>query len=351
MSYRVVLWTTGHVATFAGRAILDHPDMELVGAFAWSPEKVGRDVGELIGRPPLGIVATDDLDALLALKPDVVGYYPILDPTTIAQHVDTLCRFLEAGVNVVSTANLITGHWWGAQARFEEAGKLGGASLFGSGVNPGFVNQLALTAAGVCSEVRRISIWEEAECSGYDSPELWETVAFGHAPDEPGLLERFRRGTTAFEDAVVMMADALELPLDEVVYVPDVALATEDLDLGFMKIAQGHVAGLRNRWLGIANGVEVIELGTVWKMTEHVEPNWPIRHGWHFDIDGVPNVKMNMMGAPPKGETNSELLMGLAMLMTAMPTVHAIPHVVAARPGVVTYKDLPLVTAVGCVRT
>jgi 4-hydroxy-tetrahydrodipicolinate reductase len=86
-------------------------------------------------------------------------------------------------------------------------------------------------------------------------------------------------------------------------------------------------------------------------MTEHVEPNWPIRHGWHFDIDGVPNVKMHMLGAPPKGETNSELLMGLAMLMTAMPTVHAIPHVVAARPGVVTYKDLPLITAVGCVRT
>ena len=199
--------------------------------------------------------------------------------------------------------------------------------------------------------MRRISIWEEAECSGYDSPELWETVAFGHAPDEPGLHDRFRRGTTVFEDAVVMMADALELPLDEVVYVPDVALATEDLDLGFMKIAKGHVAGLRNRWLGIANGVEVIELGTIWKMTEHVEPNWPIRHGWHFDIDGVPNVKMNMVGAPPKGETNSELLMGLAMLMTAMPTVHAIPHVVAARPGVVTYKDLPLITAVGCVRT
>ena len=45
------------------------------------------------------------------------------------------------------------------------------------------------------------------------------------------------------------------------------------------------------------------------------------------------------------------VLMGLAMLMTAMPTVHAIPHVVAARPGVVTYKDLPLITAVGCIRT
>src|SRR5438046_9087382 len=136
MSYRVVLWTTGHVATFAGRAILDHPEMELVGAFAWSAAKVGRDVGELIGRPPLGVVATDDVDALLALKPDVVGYYPILDPPSIPQHVDTLCRFLEAGVNVLSTANLLTGHWWGAQARLEAASTRGGASMLGSCVTP-----------------------------------------------------------------------------------------------------------------------------------------------------------------------------------------------------------------------
>ena len=68
MTYRVVLWTTGHVARFAGRAIVDHPDMELVGAYAWSPEKVGKDVGEICGLEPLGVVATDDVDALVALS-------------------------------------------------------------------------------------------------------------------------------------------------------------------------------------------------------------------------------------------------------------------------------------------
>jgi 4-hydroxy-tetrahydrodipicolinate reductase len=130
-----------------------------------------------------------------------------------------------------------------------------------------------------------------------------------------------------------------------------VAVATRDLDLGFMRIDEGNVAGLKNRWLGISDGAEVIELGSVWKMTEHVEPNWEIRHGWHFEIDGMPTVKMHVAGWPPAGETNSEVLMSLAMVMTAMPTVHAIPHVVAARPGVVTYKDLPLVAAAGHVRT
>ena len=125
MSYRVVLWTTGHVASFAGRAIVEHPNMELVGAYAWSPEKAGRDVGELIGIDPLGITATSDVDELLALKPDVVGYYPIMRTEAIPEHVDTICRFLEAGVNVVSTANLITGRWWDAEERFAESGAQG----------------------------------------------------------------------------------------------------------------------------------------------------------------------------------------------------------------------------------
>lgn len=351
MPYRVVLWTTGHVARFAGRAICDHPDMELVGAYAWSAEKAGRDIGELIGIDPLGITATGDVEEILALRPDVIGYYPILRPEAIPEHTDTICRFLEAGINVVSTANVITGRWWGAEERFDAAGRTGNASLFASGVNPGFVNQLMLTATGVCSEVRKLSVWEEAECSGYDSPELWETVAFGHDPAEPDLMTAFQRGTAVFEDTVAMMADALELELDEIKYVPEAALATKDLDLGWMSIKQGHIAGLKNRWLGMVDGTEVIELGTIWKMTDDVEPNWEIRHGWHVQIDGIPTVKMHFAGWPPEGESDSELLMGLAMLMTAMPTVHAIPHVVNARPGTVTYKDLPLVTAAHCVRT
>ena len=58
-----------------------------------------------------------------------------------------------------------------------------------------------------------------------------------------------------------MMADALELPLDDIRYLPEVAVATRDLDLGFMEIPKGHVAGLKNRWVGVADGAEVIELG------------------------------------------------------------------------------------------
>jgi 2,4-diaminopentanoate dehydrogenase len=350
VTYRVVQWTTGHVARFATRAVIEHPDLDLVGCFAHSADKVGRDVGELVGVDPVGVAATDDVDALVALAPDVVVYNPLLQVAEVPGHVALLERLLHAGINVVTASNLVTGRWWGAEARLDEAGRAGGASLFGSGVNPGFINAFALTAASVCSSVRGISIWEEAECSGYDSADLWKTVGFARAADDPATIEMARRGTNVFEDTVAMMADALALPLDEIRFAPEIAVANEELDLGFMVIPKGHVAGLKNRWLGIASGREVIELGTVWKMTEDVTPNWPIRHGWHIEVDGLPVVRAHVAGGPPADETSSEVLMGLAMIMTAMPLVHAIPHVVAARPGVVTYKDLPLVTAAGCVR-
>lgn len=352
MTIRVALWTTGNIAKHAGRAIVDHPDLELVGAYSWSKDKAGTDVGTLIGIEPIGVLSTHDVDELLATNPDVVGYYPIMNPGEVPLHVEDVCRLLEAGVNIVTSANFVTGRWWGAEERIENAATQGGASVFGSGVNPGFVNQLLLTASGACSSVTKLSVWEEAECSGYNSPELWETVAFGHPPDEPGIGDRFKAGISVFEDTVAMMADALGVRLDEISYVPEVAIATKDLDLGWMVIPAGTVAGLKSRWLGRVDGHDVIELGTVWKMTEDVEPNWEIRHGWHLQVDGTPTVKMHVAGWPAAdAETDSESLMGIAMLMTAMPTVHAIRHVVDARPGIVTYKDLPLIAAVGSVRT
>ncbi len=74
-----------------------------MGCFAWSPEKAGRDAGELVGIAPLGVAATNDIDALLALKPDCVVYKPM------SINVDELVRILSAGVNVVTTASFITG--------------------------------------------------------------------------------------------------------------------------------------------------------------------------------------------------------------------------------------------------
>ena len=150
--YRVVQWTTGNVGKSSVEAIAKNPNYELVGLYAWSKDKSGRDAGELAGIGPLGVKATNDVDALLALKPDAVVYNPMwID-------VDELVKILSAGVNVVATASFITGHNQGeGRDKIAAACKQGGSTMFGSGISPGYVNQLSIVAAGICDRVDKVT--------------------------------------------------------------------------------------------------------------------------------------------------------------------------------------------------
>src|SRR6201991_4885843 len=126
MTHRVVQWTTGNIGRKSIHAIVENELLELVGCYAWSPDKVGRDAGELCGIAPLGVLATDDVDALIALKPDCVVYNQMF------ADVDHLVRILESGINVVTTSEFISGHRLGdGRERIAAACELGGATIFG----------------------------------------------------------------------------------------------------------------------------------------------------------------------------------------------------------------------------
>jgi len=223
MTIRVVQWTTGNVGKQSAIAIARHPGLELVGCYAWSPEKVGRDVGELCGMNSLGVTATDDVAALLALHPDCVVYNPMWPSW------DELVRILGAGVNVVTTAAFINGRRLGPERqRLVEACERGGASLFGTGINPGFIELLSIVLAGVCDRIDKITVSEAAYTMGYDSPETEKAAGFGRPIDDPKLQTMTAEGTGVFGEAVAMVADALGVELDDVVCQADYATTTAD---------------------------------------------------------------------------------------------------------------------------
>lgn len=349
--HRVVQWTTGNVGKSAVAAIAAHPHLELVGCYAWSADKVGRDVGDLAGIAPLGVAATDDVDALLALKPDVVVYNPMwID-------VDDLVRILEAGVNVVASASFITGHNLGdGRARLAEACERGNATLFGSGVSPGFAELLAIVAGTACDRIDKITIAESADTTLYDSPATERPVGFGTAIDDPDLAPMAADGTAVFAEAVALVADALGIELDDITCVSEYAQTTEDLPMASWTIPAGHVAGVAASWQGRVNGRTVIDINVRWKKGQTVDPDWQLDgDGWKITIDGRPTVTMTVGFLPPQdmieNATSLEDFFVLGHIMTAMPPIHAIPAVVAAAPGIATYADLPLPMPRGVMRT
>jgi 2,4-diaminopentanoate dehydrogenase len=340
--YRVVQWTTGNVGKSSLEAIAANPTLELVGLYAWSKDKAGRDAGELAGIAPLGVKATNDVDALLALKPDVVVYNPMwID-------VDELVRILEAGVNVVASASFITGHNLGeGRARLADACQRGGSTLFGSGVSPGFAELLAIVAGTACDRIDKITIAESADTTLYDSPDTERPVGFGAAIDDPDLQPMAAKGTAVFAEAVQLVADALGIELDEITCVSEYAQTTEDLAMASWTIPAGHVAGVFASWQGIAHGKTVIDINVRWKKGQTLEPDWKLDgDGWKITIDGRPTVNMSVGFLPPQDMIENaktiEDFFVLGHIMTAMPPIHAIPAVVAAAPGIATYTDLPL---------
>jgi 2,4-diaminopentanoate dehydrogenase len=319
-NYRVVQWNTGNVGKSSLKSIAANPTLELVGCYAWSAEKVGRDAGELVGIPPLGVAATNDVDALLALKPDCVVYNPM---------------------------------WMGAgRDRLLEACEKGGSTIFGSGVSPGFAELLAIVSAMVCNRIDKVTVNEAADTTFYDSPATEKPVGFGQPIDHPELDAMAAKGTAIFGEAVRLVGDALGIELDEVRCVAEFAQTTADLEMASWTIPAGCVAGVYISWQGVVGGNTVIDLNVRWRKGQTLEPDWKIdQDGWVIQIDGQPTVttKVGFLPPPYFEATTLEEFMDLGHIMTAMPAINAIPAVVAAAPGIATYTDLPLTLPRGVV--
>jgi 4-hydroxy-tetrahydrodipicolinate reductase len=351
---RVVQWSTGNVGRQALGAVLDHPDLDLVGLFAFDPVKVGTDAGVLCGRAPVGVTATDDVDALLALAPDCIVYTPAHGDD------DTVVRFLEAGINVVTTSGYITvrngprgAHFWD---RLEAAAQQGNASLLGTGLNPGYVPLLATVLSLPLREVRSVS-WDECSNVGfYNAPDMWKTLGFGLTPEaryelvgDAGVAPGAHHSLdgVSYLESCYAVADALGIDVDGHEHHEEVAVATEPVETLWGVYEPGTVAGLRITWAATHGGEAVVTSRLIWTMGDAVEPKWDARDGYHIEIDGDPALTIDL-GILPGSASNVhdiQSAMDLGMTATACPAVNAVPAVCRAAPGLLAYTDLPIHSA------
>jgi hypothetical protein len=334
---RLVQWTTGNISRAAVQGILERPELELVGVYAFSADKVGKDLGELCELDTtLGVTATNDIDAIIALKPDCVVYMP-LHPD-----VDHLERLLRAGINVATTAHFMTGRAYGEEARVRllAAAVEGGASLFGSGINPGYVQHLAAVATNICRTANYVSILESFDIGPWAGDANQDELGWGRPAGDPGHPADVEKATIPFGDTCEALAALLGLQVDRVRCDVEFAYATHQLTIPGRDVRAGTVAGIWARWIGSVGGLDVVETAVRWTITPDIEPSWDIAMAYQIAVRGYPNVTLRAEVLPEFGTMSMDEMVGMGSVITAMPVVNALPAVVAARPGIIGYQDL-----------
>jgi len=338
--YRVVQWATGNIGTKAMREVMAHPRLDLVGVHVSNPAKVGVDAGVLAGLGrSVGVSATGDIADVLALAPDCVLYMRKgLDP-------DEVCTLLGAGIDVVTTAGELhhpPSMDPALRQRVEDACRLGGSSIHSTGSSPGFISEaVPLVLTSIQRRLDHLRIEEFADLSERPSPDLlFEVMGFGKDPadfDE----RRFAHGAHSFGPSMRQLADAIGLPLDDVVSTGSVATATRDLEIAAGPIAGGTVAAQRMVVTGLRGGEPLLGFRAHWYCTREIDADWDLRDtGWRVVVDGDCPLDVELRFAIPL-ERMAETAPGY----TANRAVNALPFVCDAAPGIRTTADLPQIIA------
>lgn len=353
--YRVIQWATGSVGKAALRHFINSPAYELVGVLVYDPEKVGKDAGDVAGLEPAGVVATNDVEAVIAMEADCVFYTPIWPDT------DIVGRLLRSGKNVVTTAGVYypTDITAADAERIEQACLDGGVSYHAGGIHPGFAGDLLpLITSRLVSRVDQVQVSEVVNFSDYPSKYI-QLMGFGLDPEvfhsQPSLLGS---SLPYFAQSMTMVAQGLGESIDDMTSEVEVAVATTDIayagtpdsDVPDLRgvIPAGTVAAQHHTWTAWCNGNPLVQFHALYTMGDDViEPRWEWgTNKYRVVIKGDPSTEITLQGEP---DENGDIAHpGYAW--TAMSAVNVIPAVCDAPPGLKTHLDLGVLHLPGLTR-
>jgi hypothetical protein len=346
MSKKVIVWGTGNVGRPAIRAVLNNAELELIGVIVSNPEKVGKDVGDLVGLASVGLAATDDWRKVLAQGADAVVYAATADIRPEEAQSDLLAC-LNAGINVVSTSFYSFLHPGSTAAEvlqpIEEACAAGNASLLVSGIDPGWVmDALPVFLAGATTGITEVRTREIFNYALYDQPQVVrEVIGFGGSMEETPLMLHDFAIDMVWSPMVRIVGDALGKPVEEIAVSVERRPLERDVEVpGMGTFEKGGQGAFRFEVTGYHQGQPLYVLEHVTRIDDECAPDWPYPpegQGCHqVIISGDPTVHVTVHaedafepGAGGGGNSSA-----------ACWIVNAIPAVCAAASGVVTTQDL-----------
>lgn len=334
---RVVQWAPGTVGASSLRAIIRHPKMELVGVLVYSPEKVGKDAGELCGLEPTGIKATRKLEDIIALKPDCVLYMPA------ATDMDEVCGLLSAGINIVTTrSEFFFPARMDAEMKqqVEAACEQGNASIHGTGISPGFISEaFPLVLSSVTRQLDGIIIDEFANITDSCSDELiFGFMGYGRPND--GQVEQMMLDYTAtgFSNSLALVADAMGLTIERVKSSGETAAACSRVQTPNGGVIEaGTVGAIRITVNAYHNDQPLIQFRANWYCTLDIDADWQLQEsGWRVQTEGDTPFDISIR-FPETEESFAVRMAGY----TAHRAVNAAPYVCAAEAGIRSSVELP----------
>lgn len=331
---KIIQWATGSMGRTALRRIIDAPDLELAGVYVYSDKKNGIDAGQLARRPDTGILATNNIEEILALDADLVIHTPRITLPYDLMNADVI-RLLESGKNVISTAGFHypMAHdetYWGPLLA---ACQKGNSTLAGLGVNPGgLIERIVLAATGFSSELDSITVRETVDASEMVAKEfVFGLMGFGADPAINDITKGPLAGmyTALFSEILHFTGKALNVDLIDIAPDHALTLAPHDMEIGAGTIKQGTVAATEWRWTARYSQDVSFTLSILWTADPKMHGKDANGH-WVIDIKGRPNMAMTF--SIDEGDTTKPQSRALtdATVAGAMRGIH---DVVAAPPG------------------
>jgi hypothetical protein len=338
--FRVIQWATGNVGTRAMKSVIEHPEMDLVGLWVSSPEKAGRDAGELAGLAANGVKATNSADELVAMDADCVLYM------RQGTDYDEVARLLASGKNIVTT----TGEFHhvpsipeAERAKIEQACREGNTSLYDTGSSPGFVTEaLPIALLSLSRRLDCLTIDEFGDVSSRNSPEMLFNVMGFNNPSCEFDQRRVGHLKDHFATSLSQLADAHGIVIDEWEGFGEYSPASREVTIAAGTVAAGNTAAQRITIQGVRGGKPILRIRLNWYCSRDIgNSDWDLREsGWRIMVEGDTPLDVSIT-YPVTPEHYPAFTPGL----TAHRPVNAIPVVCAAAPGIRTTADLPQVIA------
>jgi 2,4-diaminopentanoate dehydrogenase len=323
---RVIQYGLGPIGTSIARLMREKQAIEIIGAIDTDPAKVGRDLGEVAGATdaPWGLKISADAKEVLEQAADVVIHST---SSSLPKVMDQLLACLEAESCIVSTCEELAfplRKFPELSAQLDKAAKDWGVALVGTGVNPGFVmDKLVITLAAVSQRIEHAKAVRIVDGGKRRLP-LQKKIGAGMTEEE--FRAQVKAGAikhVGLPESVAMIADSLNLPVDEITETIEPKIATERVQTEYLTVEAGQAAGVHQIARGLGGGKEFVYL----ELQMYVGAKEPADT---ISLKGHPNISLVIPGG-----THGDVA-------TASVVVNSIPVILDAPAGLRTARDLPI---------